>query len=69
MGDPVLICLFNAYFSNKQCIKGNLRVKLLISDISEINVDKMEPKRLNLTTSPTGKNGLVIRPSIYFDSA
>jgi hypothetical protein len=69
MGDPVWLCLFNADFSNKQCIKGNLRVKLLISDISEINVDKMEPKRLNLTTSPSGKNGLVIRPSIYFDSA
>jgi hypothetical protein len=33
MGDPVWLCLFNADFSDKSSIKGNLRVKIKIADI------------------------------------
>ena len=48
MGDPMWLCLFEADFSDKQNIKGNLRVKVSVADIQEVNFDKADQKKLNL---------------------
>jgi hypothetical protein len=50
MIDTTWLCLFKADFSNKQSIKGNLRVKICIKDIDEFIEDKGEPKKLTIKT-------------------
>lgn len=49
MGDPVWLCLFKADFTDKSTVRGNLRVKVRIQDIEELQIDKIELKRLNFT--------------------
>ena len=51
MGDPNWFCLFKSDFSDKNNIKGNLRVKISISDIQDIHLDKMDAKRINIQAS------------------
>lgn len=48
MGDPFWLCLFKADFSDKSNIKGDLRVKISISKISDITFDKNDSKKINL---------------------
>jgi hypothetical protein len=50
MGDPNWFCLFKTDFSDKNNIKGNLRVKILIEDLTALTMDKSDPKRVNLLT-------------------
>lgn len=47
MGDPIWLCLFKADFSDKKTVRGNLRVKMRIQDFEEVQIDKLEQKRLN----------------------
>lgn len=65
MGDPMWLCLFEADFSDRNNIKGNLRVKINVADIQEVNFDKVEQKKLNLVLLFEGK---IVRPSLIFDS-
>jgi len=48
MGDPVWLCLFRADFTEKDVVKGNLRVKVKIDDIKDVSLDKVEQKKLNM---------------------
>lgn len=50
MGDPNWFCLFKTDFSDKNNIKGILRVKILIEDLTALTMDKSDPKRVNLLT-------------------
>ena len=49
MGDPVWLCLFKADFSDQNVVRGNLRIKVLIENLEEIQIDPKEPKRLLVT--------------------
>ena len=66
MGDPFWLCLFKADFSDKNNIKGDLRVKISVSKISDITFDKNDSKKINLTVE-LGHS--TIQPSLIFDSA
>ena len=67
MGDPVWLCLFNADFSDKSSIKGNLRVKIKIADIQVLNFEKNDAKRLNVIFKDhtLGEN---LQISLHFES-
>lgn len=47
MYDPVWVCLFKADFSDKQNIRGNLRLKQKISDLEDLVLDKVELNKLH----------------------
>ena len=65
MIDDTWLCLFKADFSNKQSIKGNLRVKIGIKDIEEFIDDKAEPKKLTIKTKVADQP---IIASLIFDN-
>lgn len=65
MIDSTWLCLFKADFSNKQSIKGNLRVKIGIKDIDEFVEDKAEPKKLTIKTKVSDQ---LIIASLIFDN-
>jgi hypothetical protein len=50
MGDPNWFCLFKTDFSDKSSVKGYLRVKISIEEISSLSMDKSDNKRVNLIT-------------------
>lgn len=50
MGDPNWFCVFKMDFTDKQNIKGNLRIKIAYSDFNSIQIDKSDIKRINLLT-------------------
>lgn len=66
MGDPIWLCLFKADFSDKDNVKGTLRVKIRIRDMEELAIDKIEPKRLNMDVQ--GDKGTMAHISLYFDT-
>lgn len=67
MGDPVWLCLFNADFSDKSSIKGNLRVKIKIADIQSLTFDKNDAKRLNVIFKEQTL-GEILQISLHFES-
>ena len=66
MGDPVWLCLFKADFTDKQVIRGDLRVKLKIRNIEDLSIEEKEPKRLNLTVKM--EENEISHISLYFDT-
>ena len=66
MGDPFWLCLFKADFSDKNNIKGDLRVKVHLSKLSDITLDKNDGKKLNLTMELEQAK---VSASLIFDSA
>ena len=68
MGDPTWLCLFRADFSDKNNVKGNLRVKIKVQDLDEIAIDKDDPKRLNISIVFGQKLEHNSRISLIFDT-
>lgn len=68
MGDPVWLCLFKADFSDKSTVRGNLRFKIRIQEIDELVIDKIEPKRLNISVKVKSKVTDTAKCSLYFDT-
>jgi hypothetical protein len=65
MGDPTWLCLFKADFSDQNVVRGNLRVKVLIQHLDDIQIDQREPKRLHVTVRKEDKSAFC---SLYFDT-
>ena len=65
MGDPHYLCLFKADFSDRNNIKGDLRVKIHVTQIADISFDKKEFKHLNLIVK---FDETMIKLSLIFDN-
>jgi len=65
MGDPFWFTLFKADFGDRNNIKGDLRVKVHISDVQDVSFDKSEFKKLNMVLNVKGQT---VRPSLIFDN-
>ena len=66
MTDPIWLCLFQADFSDKKTVRGNLRAKMRIESFESIEIDKVELKKINFVYLIEGQEP--VKGSIYFDS-
>jgi hypothetical protein len=65
MGDADWLCMFKADVTDRNNIRGNLRVKIRISQVEEIVSDRKEMKRLNITF---GQENEKITVGLHFDN-
>ena len=65
MADPVWLCLFKADFTDKNNIKGDLRVKIKLADLSHLAIDTKEPKKL---VAPLVLNSQAVSLMLIFDN-